>query len=84
MKKSELIEKLNAISEEDFEVALFDERRNLHNADSGPSGVGVHADFKVELYDNVDEDDAVNTPQFIALSFTNDDYNEDGNLNEKK
>lgn len=74
MKISELIEQLQQ-APQDSEVCIFDWRKNLHHADGDYQGNGIVSDFKVDI---VSED--VNIP-FVALSFKNDDYKEDGSAN---
>lgn len=55
-----------------MEVCIADWRKNLHHADDEPQGNGIEPNFKIEL---IKED--INL-QFVALSFENDDYKEDG------
>lgn len=75
MIKSELIKKLNEI-EGDFEVCIFDWRKNLYHADTEPQSNGIHSKFTVEL----EKEDV--SEQFISLGFENNDYNKDGTLNQ--
>lgn len=56
----------------DMEVCITDWKKNLHHADDEPQGNGIEPNFNIEL---VEED--VNIP-FVALSFENDDYKENG------
>ncbi|MGL5257825.1 MAG: hypothetical protein ACRC76_12415 [Proteocatella sp.] len=79
MKKSEFIKMLDDISHEDYHIAIFDWKKNIHNGEDGT--VGVHVKFEVELLDNDAEEKEQD--KFIALTFENDDYNEDGTLAEK-
>lgn len=75
MKAKDLIKELEKFPE-DMEVCIADWRKNAFNANDEPQGHGIDDDFTVELID-----ENVNTP-FIALSFVNDDYSEDGEPNE--
>lgn len=50
----------------------MDFRKNIHHAHSEPQGNGIEQKFNIEF---ITED--VNIP-FIALSFENDDYKNDG------
>ena len=70
MKVEKLIQELQKMPP-NSEVCVFDWRKNIHHADDEPIGKGVEPDFKVEI------EDAVPAP-FVALSFENDDYNDDG------
>jgi hypothetical protein len=75
MKNSELIILLNNLPQ-DAEVCIFDWRKSLFNSDGEGNGIGIEPFFKVELIN-----ESVNIP-FIALAFENDDYNEDGTVND--
>ena len=74
MKAWQLIQQLQKMPQ-NKEVCITDWRKNLHNADDEPNGIGIESQFKVEY---IKED--VNKP-FIALSFENDDYEKDGSPN---
>jgi len=73
MRKSELIKKLNAI-EGDFEVCIFDFRKNIHNHGGEEFGIsaGIEHEFSVSL-----ENKHFKKP-FIGLEFKNDDYTNEG------
>lgn len=75
MKVSELITELQKFPT-DTEVCITDWRKNIHHADDEPQGHGIEPKFKVEF---VNED--VSIP-FVALSFENDDYKDDGTPDE--
>jgi len=75
MRKSELINALNAISEEDFEVCIFDWRQNIYKYD-GENAEGIYSDFKVELENN--DSEFRKHDKFISLAFKNEDYSDDG------
>lgn len=77
MKKSELINQLNAING-DPEVCVFDWRKNLAHDDGDGTGVGVEPNFKIEMMSQDDVTD--DSKPFIALSFENDDYDDNGEL----
>lgn len=74
MKKQELIDRLNAIDCDD--VVIFDWRKMAFNADGEPSTVGIHDDFTVEI----ETEESGATIPFIALSFDNDDYTNDADV----
>jgi hypothetical protein len=78
MKKSELIEKLNAI-EGDPDVCILDLRKNLMFASDEGTSEGIHEIVDIDHFPIVEPDHK----EFITLSFHNDDYNEDGTLAEK-
>lgn len=78
MKNSELIKKLQSLPD-DLEVTIFDWKQNVHKGEDGT--IGVHVKFEVELLDNDAEEKKQD--KFIALTFENDDYNDDGTLAEK-
>lgn len=59
-------------------VCIADWRKNVHYADDEPQGNGIYPDFEIEA---ITEEDA-NVP-FIALSFVNEDYHENGAPNEE-
>jgi hypothetical protein len=71
MKVSELIETLGKFDKE-IEVCIFDHRKNLHFADCEPTSAGIEPAFQIEL---ISED--VTIP-FVAISFINHDYTDDG------
>jgi len=75
MKVSELITELQKFPA-DTEVCIMDWRKNIHHANDEPQGHGIEPKFNVEF---VNED--VSIP-FIALSFENDDYKDDGTPDE--
>ena len=75
MKVSKLITELQKFPT-DTEVCITDWRKNIHHADDESQGHGIEPDFKVEF-----EKEDVNIP-FIALSFENDDYKDDGTADE--
>jgi len=75
MKVSKLIAELQKFTE-DTEVCITDWRKNIHYANVEPQGHGIEPKFKVEF---VNED--VSIP-FVALSFENDDYKDDGTPDE--
>lgn len=75
MKKSELIKELEKI-QGDPQVCITDWRKNIHHADDEPQGHGIEPKFKVEFIK-----ESVNIP-FVALSFENDDYKDDGTPDE--
>ena len=75
MKVQDLIAELQKFPT-DTEVCVVDWRKNIHHADDEPQGHGIEPKFKVEF---VNED--VNIP-FVALSFENDDYKDDGTPDE--
>jgi hypothetical protein len=75
MKVQDLIAELQKFPT-DTEVCVADWRKNIHHADDEPQGHGIEPKFKVEF---VNED--VNIP-FVALSFENDDYKDDGTPDE--
>jgi len=72
MKTDKLIEELQKMPQ-NLDVCVADWRKHIHNADDEPNGIGIEPSFKVELI----EGNGVPVP-FIALSFENDDYDEDG------
>lgn len=78
MKKSELIKKLNEISETDFDVVVADWGKNLNATCGDACGVGMYADFEISLEENANENSK--HAFFIALSIDNDDYDENGIL----
>lgn len=75
MKALQLIAELQKFPS-NTEVCITDWRKNIHHATDDPQGLGIEPNFKVEF---VNED--VNIP-FIALSFENDDYKDDGTPDE--
>jgi hypothetical protein len=79
MKKNKLIKKLLDI-EGNPEVCIDDWRKNLNDDCGEGSSVGVEPDFTIEL---IDKDSLPeNTKPWIALSFNNDDYEDDGSKSE--
>ena len=70
MTNAELILALNNLPQ-DMEVCITDWRKNAFNATDEGCGIGIEPKFSISV---VNEN--VNKP-FIALSFENDDYNED-------
>jgi hypothetical protein len=75
MKKLELIKALKQI-QGNPEVCITDWRKNIHHANDEPQGHGIEPNFNVEFVN-----ESVNVP-FIALSFENNDYNDNGTPNE--
>jgi hypothetical protein len=71
MKVTDLIKKLQQLPQ-DAEVCIFDWRKNIYNSSEDQTGEGVHPHFEVS-YETAD----VSKP-FIALSFKNNDYKDDG------
>ena len=75
MNNSELILILNNLPQ-DAEVCIWDWRKNIFNADDDGNGIGIEPKFTVEYLN-----ENVSTP-FIAISFENDDYNDNGEPSE--
>ena len=76
MKKSELIKKLQNISEIDYEVCVADWGKNLAHASDDTCGVGMYDNISISLEENANKE-AEHT-LFIALSIENDDYDDSG------
>lgn len=66
MLKSELIKQLNEISEQDFEVCVFDWVKNEKAGEV--SSQGIYPKFDVELIENDAEEKVIS--HFIALTFS--------------
>ena len=89
MKIETLIEKLNELQKThpNVNVSLLDWRKNLGDDVGDGSSVGVYDEFDFEII-KLDGEEAKfyeeqNDKQFVswlAISFENDDYNEDGVL----
>lgn len=75
MKAQDLIKELQ--KHPNAEVCIVDWNKNIFNADDEPQGEGIEPDFKVEYLDDFDG----MTVPIIALSFENNDYNDDGTPN---
>ncbi len=73
MKIGKLISELKKFDPEK-EVCIFDWRKSIHNSSDEPNGIVIEDDFKVEIIKNYNS-------SFVALSFMNDDYTNDGDPN---
>ena len=89
MKIEKLIEKLNELQKThpNINVNLFDWRKNFGDDDEGSSSVGVYDNFDIEVIKLEGEEAKYYQEQndkpfiaWIAVSFENEDYNEDGIL----
>jgi len=86
MTVKELITELSKYPENE-DVCIFDWRKNLHHASEEPSSEGVYSDIKTERV-ALDREEIEYTKDvygtepkpWIAITFENDDYSDDGEL----
>jgi len=67
MLKSELIKKLNEVSDEDYQVCLLNFNKHLNNSDLGATAEGIYPDYEIELQN--DDSDDISSKKFISLTF---------------
>lgn len=80
MKKEALIAKLQELPE-GLEIRVLDYRKNLNESNDEWCDSGVYELSDVEVLGGTDDnhpEGSETTVPFISLSFTNDDYSEDG------